>query len=188
MRRADYMVSPNVGRTAHSVRQAVLEVRQLVRWLTSQHYRQIGVVGTSIGSCVGYLAFTHDRSIATGVFNHISSHFADAVWTGLSTRYVRWGLEGHIELAQLRQCWALLSPWQFVERLAADHRDHLLIMAKYDLTFLHELGRQILSRYRDLKLPINLVELPCGHYTTAHFPFKYLDAWHICRFLRRQLA
>ncbi|HLV02006.1 MAG TPA: hypothetical protein VKZ59_12105, partial [Acidobacteriota bacterium] len=33
MKRADYMVSPNLGRTLHATRQAVLEVRQIVQWL-----------------------------------------------------------------------------------------------------------------------------------------------------------
>ena len=69
MKRADYMVSPNIGRTVHATRQAVLEVRQLVTWLKEQGYERIAVVGTSIGSCVTYLAFVHDPSICTAVFN-----------------------------------------------------------------------------------------------------------------------
>lgn len=186
--RADYMVSPNIGRTIHAVRQAVLEVRQLVHWLRERRYRKIGLVGTSIGSCIGYLAFTHDEAIDTAVFNHVSSYFADVVWTGLSTRYVQWGLEGNIRLPDLRACWAPLSPWYFVERLKRKYRPHLLITAKYDLTFLPELGELLVDRYRTLDLPVEVRELPCGHYTTAHFPFKYLDGWYICRHLKAQFG
>jgi hypothetical protein len=186
--RADYMVSPNLGRTIHAVRQAVLEVRQLVGWLSGRGYQKIGLVGTSIGSCVGYLAFTHDNLLDTAVFNHVSSHFADVVWTGLSTRYVKWGLEGHVKLKALRACWAPLSPWHFVSRLRENNRPHLLITAKYDLTFLPELGELLIERYREEEFPVSLRELPCGHYTTAHFPFKYLDGWHICRHLRAHLT
>jgi len=187
-KRADYMVSPNLGRTVHAIRQAVLEVRQLVRWLLDRRYRKIGLVGTSIGSCIGYLAFAHDREIQTAVFNHVSAYFADVVWTGLSTRYVQWGLEGNIKLPALRACWAPLSPWYYVDRLEDSYRPHLLITAKYDLTFLPELGKPLIQRYEDSNLPINQKELPCGHYTTAHFPFKYLDGWYICRHLRNELG
>lgn len=188
MRRADFMVSPNLGRTLQATRQGVLEVRQLVRWLRLEGYSRVGVMGTSIGSCVSYLAFVHDPEIRTGVFNHVSGYFADVVWTGLSTRFVRWGLEGHIELPTLRRCWAPVSPLSYVERLERQgSRKHLLITARYDLTFLPELSREVLREYRRRQLPVDSVSLPCGHYTTARFPFNWLDGWHICNYLYRNL-
>ena len=188
MKRADYMVSPNIGRTVHATRQAVLEVRQLVTWLKEQGYERIAVVGTSIGSCVTYLAFVHDPSICTAVFNHVSSFFADVVWTGLSTRYIRWGLEGHISLEDLRQCWAPISPWFFIDRLKTCSRPHLLITAKYDLTFRPELTEKVLHQYQSQNIPHQRIALPCGHYTIATFPFSYMDGWHMCRYLTAQLS
>lgn len=187
-RRADLMVSPNIGRTLHATRQAVIELRQVVGWLKRQGYKRVGVMGTSLGSCVAYLAFTHDTEIDVGVFNHVSAHFADVVWSGLATRYVLWGLEGNVGLPDLRTCWAPLSPWFFVERLMERHRPHLLITAKYDMTFLPELTEQVFRRYVELGIPYARVDLPCGHYTTAHFPFNWLDGWHICRYLTRHLG
>ncbi|MGH9340237.1 MAG: alpha/beta hydrolase family protein [Acidobacteriota bacterium] len=187
MKRADFMVSPNIGRTIHATRQAILELRQIVHWLRREGYERIGVMGTSLGSCVAYLAFIHDRNISTGVFNHVSAFFADAVWTGLSTRYVRSGLEGNISLEDLRRCWAPISPWYFIEQLENDDRPHLLINAKYDLTFLPELTQLVFDRYAEKKIRLDRAVLPCGHYTTARFPFNYLDGWHICRYLQRRL-
>lgn len=186
-KRADYLVSPNLGRTLHATRQAVLEVRRLVQCLQQEGYRRIAVTGTSIGSCVAFLAFAHDRSIATGVFNHVSAFFADVVWTGLSTRYVRWGLEGSISLEDLRHCWSPISPWYFIRRLQDHLRPHLLITAAYDLSFIPELSRKVFDEYRLHRIPLDTVTLPCGHYTTATFPFKYLDGWHICRYLLTRL-
>ena len=187
MQRADYMVSPNVGRTLHATRQAVLEVRQIAMWLRERGYKKIGVMGTSVGSCVSYLAFVHDSSICTGVFNHVSPFFADVVWTGLSTRYVRWGLEGNISLDDLRQCWAPISPWFHIQHLKSRNRPHLMITAKYDLTFRPELTEKMFEEYEAHKIPHQRVVLPCGHYMSAHFPFNYLDGWHMCRHLVREL-
>ncbi|MEE8349812.1 MAG: hypothetical protein V3R94_09595 [Acidobacteriota bacterium] len=187
MKRADYMVSPNIGRTLHATRQAVLEVRQIAMWLREQGYQKIGVMGTSVGSCVSYLAFVHDASICTGVFNHVSSFFADVIWTGLATRYVRWGLEGNISLEDLRRCWAPISPWFHIPRLKSCTRPHLLITAKYDLTFRPELTEKMFDEYKAQRIPHQRAVLPCGHYTSATFPFNYLDGWHMCRFLRHQL-
>jgi hypothetical protein len=62
--RADYLVSPNVGRTLQSGRQAVLDTKAAVRWLKTEGYESVGVVGTSIGSCTGFLAGNFDLSCA----------------------------------------------------------------------------------------------------------------------------
>lgn len=188
MERADYMVSPNLGRTLHATRQAVLEVRQAAQWLRGRGYSEVGVMGTSVGSCVSYLAFVHDPKIVTGVFNHVSAFFADVVWTGLSTRFVRWGLEPYIDLDSLRDVWAPISPYCHVARLKESRRRHLLITARYDLTFLPALSEKVFQLYRRHQIPHDRADLPCGHYTTAHFPFSCLDGWHICRYLHRHLG
>ena len=188
MKRADHMVSPNIGRTLHANRQAVLETRQLAGWLHERGYQRIGVVGTSIGSCVAYLAFVHEPLISTAVFNHVSAFFADVVWTGLSTRYVRWGLEHQLTLEELRQCWAPISPYYFIPRLRGCRRPHLLISARYDLTFLPSLSNQVFRCYEENQLECDRAVLPCGHYTTAKFPFVWLDGWHICRYLHKHLV
>jgi hypothetical protein len=188
MWRADYMVGPNIGRTLHAVRQAVLEARLVVRWLKNQGYSRVGIVGTSLGSCIAYLTFAHDQQIDAGVFNHVSAHFGQVVWTGLATRYVLWGLEGFVRRDDLLDCWAPLSPWHYIHRLEKSTRPHLLISAKYDLTFLPEETEAVFERYRQLGISFDDVELPCGHYTTACFPFKYLVGWHICSYLRRYLG
>ena len=36
------------------------------------------------------------------------------------------------------------------------------------------------------KLPLDIVWLPCGHYTTAELPWKAIDAWKIATFFRKQ--
>ncbi len=187
MERADYMVSPNLGRTLHATRQAVLETMQLAAWLRDEGYEKVSVVGTSIGSCVAYLAFVHDPLISCAVFNHVSSHFADVVWRGLSTRYVRRGLEKNITLEDLRECWAPISPVHYIHSLRDDTRPHRLITARYDLSFPRDLSELVFQEYDRHGLGYDRVDLPCGHYTTATFPFNYLDGWHVCSYLYRKL-
>jgi hypothetical protein len=94
LQRADYIVSSNLGRTLHANRQAVLDIRRTVDWLAREGFERIGIIGTSLGSCLSMLAMAHDERVRAGAFNHISPFFADVVWRGLSTRYVRDGLGG----------------------------------------------------------------------------------------------
>ena len=186
--RADYMLGPNIGRTIPAPRQSVLEVRQIFKWLQKQGFSKIGIVGTSLGSCVSYLAFVHEPGFTAGVFNHASSFYGDVVWSGMATRYVRAGLEQNISARDLKSCWAPLSPWHHIWRLKEHYRPHLLINALYDLTFLPFNYRSMLAKYRQQKIPFNTLSIPCGHYTLGKFPFVHLDGWHILTFLKHHLG
>jgi hypothetical protein len=185
LERADFIVSPNVGRTAQINRQAVLDVRRIVDWLESQGMERIGIMGTSLGSCLAMLAMAHDRRIRAGAFNHVSPYFADVVWRGLSTQHVRAGLEGHISLDDLRECWMPISPWPFIDRIR--DRAIRLIYARYDLTFPVDLSRQFVAEFRRRDVPHTTTVLPCGHYTTGKAPFKYLDGYALTKFLVTRL-
>ena len=53
LKRADYIVSANIGRTAQVCRQAVLDARRAVEWLAQEGYESIGILGTSLGIVPG---------------------------------------------------------------------------------------------------------------------------------------
>jgi hypothetical protein len=185
LHRADYIVSSNVARTVQVCRQAVLDARRAIAWLAAEGYGPIGILGTSLGSCLALLTTAHEPLIRAQALNHISPQFADVVWRGLSTRHVREGLEGHIELELLRALWKPISPQYYLERLR--DRQTLLVYARYDLTFPVDLSEDLVRQFRDQGIPHELAVLRCGHYTTGKTPFKYADGWILTRFLRKAL-
>src|SRR5215831_12486673 len=183
--RADFLVSANIGRTIQSVRQAVLDVRRAADWLFFQGYKRVGVIGTSIGSCVSWLAFIHDGRLEAGVFNMVSSWFGDVVWRALTTSHIRRSLETELTAEEVREVWKTISPSAHAARLARERRPAMFISAKYDLTFLPDLARIFFDDCDRHKVPARKVLLPCGHYTVGQPPFKYIDAFHIINFFRR---
>ena len=186
--RAEYMVSPNVGRTLQALRQGVVDTRAAVAWLDAQGYERIGAMGTSIGSCTAFLAFVHDERIDAGVFNHVSGYVADVVWRGISTQHVRAGVEGALTLEELREAWLPISPMSYAGRLAGLRRRPMrFIAARHDLTFPADLSREVIAAVRATGVPVNVSWLPCGHYTSGERPWVYLDAWKILGFLRKNL-
>ena len=72
------------------------------RGCASEGFDRIGILGTSLGSCLALLTTAHEPLIEAQALNHISPYFADVVWRGLSTEHVREGLDGHIDLDSLR--------------------------------------------------------------------------------------
>jgi len=187
LERADYAVSANIGRTIDATRQAVIDVRCCFDWLESQGYQRLGIVGTSLGSCFAFLVSAHDARVRVNVFNHCSTYFGDVVWTGLSTRHIREGIEGHIDMDRLREAWRAISPSAYIEKFAGLPKKSLFLYTKYDTTFLPELSRDILARIASTGTQHRVVALPCGHYTMGEFPFKFLAGYRICSFLKRNL-
>ncbi len=184
IKRADYAVSSNIGRTMDAVRQGVVDIRCCLDWLEAQGYNSLGVVGTSLGSCYAFIAAAHDPRIRVAAFNHASTYFADVVWHGQSTRHIRHGIEKQIDLQELRSVWLAISPMSYFEQFSRWPKKSLIIYAAYDLTFLPEFSRQVVEEFQRHLLDHKVVVLPCGHYTTGETPYKYMDGWQLVSFLR----
>ena len=185
LRRADYIVSSNVGRTMQVCRQAVLDARRAIQWLAARGYESIGILGTSLGSCLAMLTAAHEPLVRAAALNHVSPYFADVIWEGLSTEHVREGLNGRIELDALRRIWMPISPFPYIERLRG--RRVLLVYARYDLTFPLTLSKMLVKEFKDRGVQPSVAVLPCGHYSTGAFPFNWMDGLILCRFLNRSL-
>jgi hypothetical protein len=185
--RADYMLSPNLGRTLQSIRQAVIDSRAALDWLETQGYTKFAILGTSIGSCVALIANAHDPRLTLSIQNHISPYFADVAWKGISTLHVRQSLEGNISLPELRDIWMPISPKAYFKKLAGTGKKTLLVHALYDCTFPPELSLEVLQDFLDLRLPHSTFSLRCGHYTSGIFPFNIVLGCAMCRYIRKEL-
>jgi dienelactone hydrolase len=182
--RSDYAVSANIGRTLAAVRQAVVDVRCCLDWLEQEGYEQFGILGTSLGSCYAFIASAHDPRLRVNAFNHASMAFGDVVWTGQSTRHIRAGFEeAGITQERLYRLWSGISPVSYMERFAREDKKVLVIHARYDLTFLPQYSEQVVENFAAQGIDFISKVLPCGHYTTGEFPFKFLDGWWLGSFV-----
>ncbi len=185
--RADYAVSSNICRTIDATRQAVIDTRACYDWLEQQGFTDLGIVGTSLGSCYSFLASAHDERIKVNVFNHCSTYVADVVWEGLSTRHIRQSLEAEVSLADLRKMWSCVSPPSYWDKFSAKKHQSKFIYATYDTTFPVQLSKEVIQSARLQNWEHDVAVLPCGHYTLGAFPFKYLAGYEICSYLKRNL-
>jgi dienelactone hydrolase len=184
IKRADYAVSANIGRTLDSCRQGVVDIRSCLDWLEQQGYSRLGVVGTSLGSCYAFIASAHDQRLRVSAYNHASTYVSDVVWHGQSTRHIRAALESKLDEERLRKLWAAISPMSYFEQYARWPKKSLIIYANYDMTFLPEFSREVIREFEKHHLDHKVVVLPCGHYSTGETPYKFMDGWHLVSFLR----
>jgi dienelactone hydrolase len=180
---ADYMLSPNLGRTIQSMRQAVWDGRKLIRWLKSQGYREISVLGMSLGSWVAGLIAAHDLAVSKASLFLTAGSLADMVWTGRATRSIRDSLEPMIGLTDLRRVWGPLNMENYAHRLARADLDLHVVLAKRDKVVLPELSDRFVQRLKDAGAKPNILRLNCGHYSLAKPPYILLAGLSLKRFL-----
>jgi len=191
LERSDYAVSANVGRTISACRQAVVDIRCCIDWLEEQGYEHFGVLGTSLGSCYGFLASAHDARLRVNAFNHASTAFGDVVSAGQSTRHIRAGVAAAgLTQDRLRALWAPVSPISYYTKFASPEaggpqKRVLMVYAKYDLTFPLEYSLKVVEAARHSGLNYEVRVLPCGHYTTGETPYKFIDGWYMGWFVYR---
>jgi Alpha/beta hydrolase domain containing 18 len=186
--RADHLVGPNIGLTLQANQQAVLDVRRCLQWLARQGYGKLGLVGTSIGSAVGFIAMAHEPLVRASVFLHVSTYFADVVRTGMNTAHVWEGLRASVSGDELRRFWAPISPFPYVSRMQGSSQKMLMVSARNDPTFLPAFSEKIIREVRKTGMESEVLRLPCGHYSLELAPFSYAAALRMGPFLFRNLA
>jgi pimeloyl-ACP methyl ester carboxylesterase len=187
MKIAEYMVSANLGRTIRSVRQAVLDARLAITWLEQKGYRKIGVVGSSLGSCVATIVAAHDLRVRAAVFLLMASDFGEVVWTGRATRHIRKALDNKITLEALKDVWSIISPITYVPQLRSRSVPVLIISGREDTVFKPYLTQQIVDAFRQNEVDCTWKVLPCGHYTLGTMPFGAYTVILSIRYLETRL-
>ena len=186
--RADQLVGPNIGLTLHANRQAVQDARSCLTWLEQQGYDRLGILGTSIGSSVGYITLVHDKRVRAGGFFHVSTYFADVVSQGMTTNHVWEGLRHDVTVEELREFWSPISPMPYVQRGMGERRNTFMVYGKYDPTFLPELTHEMLDALRQHGADPRTLELPVGHYSLELAPFSYIAGYRMFMYFLEALA
>lgn len=180
---ADYMLSPNLGRTIEAVRQAVCDGRKLIQWLKDRGYKEVSVLGMSLGSWVAGLIAAHDTAVAKASLFLSGGSLADMVWTGRATRFIRLSLETELDLADLRRAWGPLSLENYLQRLARPGLDLQFILARRDKVVLPEISQHLVQGLTEAGAKPHILNLNCGHYSLGKLPYIVFAGLSARRFL-----
>lgn len=180
---ADYMLSPNLGRTIQSIRQAVWDGRNLIRWLKNEGYEDVSVLGMSLGSWVAGLVAAHDLAVSKASLFLTAGSLADMVWSGRATRAIHCSLTPDIQLTDLRRVWAPLDMENYAHRLARPGLGLHIVLAKRDKVVLPELSEEYMQTLIRAGARPSVLQLNCGHYSLAMPPYILLAGLGLKQFL-----
>lgn len=183
---ADYMLSANLGRTMQAVRQAVWDGRKLIGWLKCEGYRDVSVLGMSLGSWIAGLVAAHESAVSRASLFLTAGSLAEMVWTGRATRSIWASLEPHLSLAQLQRAWAPLNLENYTNRLARPSLELHVILASRDTVVLPDLSERLLGGLKNAGARVSVLLLNCGHYSLGRPPYIFGAGWSLKRFLQRK--
>ena len=181
---ADYMLSPNLGRTMQSMRQAVWDGRKLIRWLREQGFKEISVLGMSLGSWVAGLIAANDKTVSKAALFLTAGSLADMVWTGRATRTICESIKPAIELDDLRRAWGPLNLVNHAHHLARDNLELNVVLAKRDKVVLPELSDRLIQGLKHAGAAPSILKLNCGHYSLSMPPYIVSAGRSVARLLK----
>lgn len=182
---ADDMLSPNLGRTIQSVRQAVVDGRELVRIAQAAGYQKISVLGMSLGSWVAGLVAAHDPAVSKASLLLNGGDLAEMVWTGSATRHIRKSLDGCITSDDLKRAWAPLNLENHLDKLARPELDLQIVLAARDKVVPPAVSERFVNYLKSAGASLTVKRLNCGHYSLTLPPYIISTGISTARFLNR---
>ena len=182
--RADFIVSSNIVRTLQACRQAVLDARRALWWLRDQGYERLGMVGTSLGSCLAMLTSTHEPLVRDAGAQSCR-HSSPMSYGAASQPRMCGGVSTSTSIST--SCGNFGGQSAHGRTSSAAAASGRCSYAQCDLTFPVDLSVKLVDEFARRTIPTEVAVLPCGHYSTGKAPFKFLDGYYLARFLRRNL-
>lgn len=154
----EFMVSANINRTVESTRQAIVDLRALIRWIKNNKQGPVIIIGVSLGGFVSNLVATLESEIDTLVSIFYSNRLSYSIWNTIPGKYIRQDLESHGgDYKDLMKYWELTVPNQALPKM--NKENILLISAKHD-QYVHIQDADLLGE--SLGKPTRYV-YNCGH-------------------------
>lgn len=154
----EYMISANIERSVFSVRQAVTEIRALIRWIKQKKGEKVILVGVSLGGLITNLVATAEENADAVISIMYANTLSYAVWHTPIGKYIKQDLQNNgMTYATLKNDWKVLEP--ACQKTKIDRDRILLIAGRYDQYVRFE---DALTLQKVWDVP-NFLPYHCGH-------------------------
>lgn len=154
----EYMISANIERSVFSVRQAVTEIRALIRWIKLNKGGNVILVGVSLGGLMANLVATADEYADAVISIMYANSLSYAVWHTPIGKYIKQVLQNNgITYDMLKEYWEILEP--ISQKPKIDRNRILFIAGRYD-QYVHFEDALALQQAWDIP---NFLPYHCGH-------------------------
>lgn len=153
----EYMVSANIDRTLISIRQAVTDLRALIRYLKEKNEKVI-LIGISLGGFLTNLTSVIEEGIDILISVMYANSLAFSIWKSIPGKYIKRDFETHgYTYEELKKYWAIIEPSNYKPVIPKEKI--LLISGIHDKYVLSEDTDYL---WKTWDKPHRLL-YPCGH-------------------------
>lgn len=174
----------NLGRTVRSMRQAVLDGRKIIRWLHSQGYNKISVIGMCLGGTVAGLIAAQEEKVDKAVLMVAPGSPADLVWTAETMTSLRGRIEPAMSLEELRTAWGLVNLEMHLFGLTRRRLDMMFVLGEDDTITRPQASDRVIELLTKCNRSPEVLRLNCGHSSVGIFPYNIIAARKVLRFLK----
>lgn len=127
----EYFISANIGRTLLAVKQAVTDVRNLIRWIKKNRTGKIILAGISMGGYITNLVSTQEEiDLLVSVF--YANNLPYIIWNALPGKYVKEDfVKNNFSYDKLQEAWKVINPC-YLEPIVSK-KNILLISGRHDM-------------------------------------------------------
>jgi len=180
---AERFVSPNIGLTIRSMKQATVDGRKIVDWLHRSGYKKIFVSGICLGSWIAGLVAANDRRISGASLWLAGGSAADVVWTSRSTGMIRDKISPFLDLETLRKLWAVIDLNHHVLGLA--RKPMQFVVAKHDEIVQASVSDALIENLRRMSNQPQVINVNSGHASLSVPPYNIQAALSLARFVKK---
>jgi dienelactone hydrolase len=154
----EFMISADVERTALSVKQAVSDIRALIRWIKANNSSPVVLIGLSLGGLVTNMVGVTEEQIDGLVSIFYANDLAYTIWETIPGKHIKADFEKHgFTYEELKKGWEIIKPGSLKPVIPKENI--LLLTAKYD-KYVHKEDADQLWEAWDRP---NRVLMDCGH-------------------------
>ncbi len=127
----ELFVTADIGRTLLSIKQAVSDLRALIKWLKSSMQGKIILIGVSLGGFLTNLTSALESEIDILISVFYANSLANAVWNTIPGKFIKKDfIQNSFSYDQLVNHWAVITPCLY--QPAVSKSKILLLSAAYD--------------------------------------------------------
>ncbi len=154
----ELFVTSDIGRTLLSVKQAVCDLRALIKWLKSNTQGKVVLIGVSLGGFLTNLTSAVESDIDILISVYYANSLAKAIWNTIPGKYIKNDfIQNSFSYDQLANHWAVITPSLY--QPAVPKSNILLLSAAYDQYISLEDSNELWSKWGQPQRHI----YNCGH-------------------------
>ncbi len=154
----ELFVTSDIGRTLLSVKQAVSDLRALVKWLKSGTQGKVILIGVSLGGFLTNLTSTVESDIDILISVFYANSLATSIWDTIPGKYIKKDfIKNSFSFGQLTNHWAVITPSLY--RPTVSKNRILLLSAAYDQYINLEDSNELWAKWGNPRRNI----YNCGH-------------------------